>query len=526
MFQTKAMINLFLYGIPCFLALYVIITFFIHKLKNLPPTPFLCFPIIGHFYLLKKPLHRTLANLSEAYGPTFYLRLGPWSVVVVSSQSAARECLRQNDIFPDNPQILASKFIGPYNAKVFSALPYGQQWRTLRRILMSDLIYSGCPHLFLTARQEEMKSLIRRLYRQSIQSSDDRGNNNVSNGGVVEVKGVFYELTYMIIMRVVVGEEWCNGENGKRLERVLKEMVKVGKSTNVVANYVPILSKFGQERYLRKKFVRLHGELDRILQDLIDEQRSKLMNNEYEKDSRETSNCNKTLIQVMLSLQLKDPVLYSDRIIKDFVLVLLVTGPDACSTTIEWVLSLLLNNQRVLHKAQAEIDNQVGPNRLIDEPDRLPYLECIIKETLRMYPASPLLVPHEATKGCIVEGRFRVPPGTLLFINMWAIHNNPEYWDEPRKFKPERFEEGSQENMAGYKFMDFWSRNSQSSVDIMAIRSVGLIIGSLIQCFELETNGEKMVDMEEGVLLTTTKVKPLEATLRPRPTMLNLLSHI
>ena len=74
-------------------------------------------------------------------------------------------------------------------------------------------------------------------------------------------------------------------------------------------------------------------------------------------------------------------------------------GTDTTTATTEWAVSLLMNNLKVLKKAQMEIDNQLGPNHLIQESDlnQLSYLDCIIKETLRMYLAGPI-VPHESSK--------------------------------------------------------------------------------------------------------------------------------
>ena len=120
--------------------------------------------------------------------------------------------------------------------------------------------------------------------------------------------------------------------------------------------------------------------------------------------------------------------------------VILIGGTDTSAMTIEWALSVLLNNPTVLQKAQAEIDDQVGQDRLISESDLvdLPYLHCIINETLRMYPPAPL-TPHESAKDSIVEG-YHVPHGTILFVNLWAIQNDPKVWDEPRQFRPERFD--------------------------------------------------------------------------------------
>lgn len=195
--------------------------------------------------------------------------------------------------------------------------------------------------------------------------------------------------------------------------------------------------------------------------------------------------------------------------------------------TIEWAMSLLLNNPDILEKARSEIDNQIGFDRFVDELDltKLPYLRCIILETLRLYPAGPFLMPHESSEECTVGG-FRIPRGTMLLANIWAIQNDPKIWENPRKFKPERFEgiEGTRDH--GFKFMPFGSGRRSCPGEALSMRIVGLTLGSLIQCFEWERVGEKMEDMAEASGLVLAKVQPLQAKCRPRPAMLKLLSQI
>lgn len=103
-------------------------------------------------------------------------------------------------------------------------------------------------------------------------------------------------------------------------------------------------------------------------------------------------------------------------------------------------MTLLLNNPTVLKNAQAEIQSHVGDERLINDKDlaNLPYISCIIKETLRLYPAVPFLMPHESSQDTVVGG-FNVPRGTMLLINAWAIQNDPSVWNDPHVFRPERF---------------------------------------------------------------------------------------
>ncbi|KAI3802427.1 hypothetical protein L1987_30559 [Smallanthus sonchifolius] len=114
--------------IPVMLLVISIITdYFLHKLQNLPPRPWLPpLPVIGHLYLLKKPLHRTLAKLSAKNGPVQLLQSGSRPVLVISSPSSAEECLSKNDIvFANRPRLLAGKYLG-YNYTSLSSYYYSR----------------------------------------------------------------------------------------------------------------------------------------------------------------------------------------------------------------------------------------------------------------------------------------------------------------------------------------------------------------------------------------------------------------
>ncbi|KAL7617485.1 hypothetical protein Lser_V15G00883 [Lactuca serriola] len=188
-------------------------------------------------------------------------------------------------------------------------------------------------------------------------------------------------------------------------------------------------------------------------------------------------------------------------------------------------MSLLLNNPSVLKKAHDEIDNHVGQDRCVEESDmvNLPYLASIIKETLRMYPAGPLL-PHESSKDCMVSG-YHVPRGTMLLVNAWGIQNDPHIWGDPETFRPERFE-GVEVYGDGFKLLPFGFGRRSCPGENMAMRMVGLALGSLIQCFEWGRTSEVEVDMNGGTGLTLAKTIHLVAMCQPRPIMLNLLSQL
>lgn len=204
---------------------------------------------------------------------------------------------------------------------------------------------------------------------------------------------------------------------------------------------------------------------------------------------------------------------------------MLAAGTDTSANTLEWTLSLLLNHPEALKKARSEIDQVVGHGRLVAESDlpNLPYLHCIIYESLRMKPAGPLLVPHESSEECQVGG-YRVPRGTMLLINLYAIQNNSKYWPDAARFFPERFE-GQEGPRDGYRMIPFGSGRRGCPGENLALRMVGLTLGTLIQCFEWEHASDGPVDMTEGTGLTMPKARPLLAKCRTRAAVVDLVSQ-
>ncbi|MFS7951687.1 putative isoflavone 2'-hydroxylase [Helianthus anomalus] len=481
------------------LASYLLTTHFRRKSANLPPTVFPVLPIIGHLYLLKQPLYRTLSKISAKYGPVLLLRFGFRRVLLISSPSAAEECFTKNDIiFANRPHMLFGKIVGNnYTTLIWSS--YGENWRNLRRIASLEILSTRCLNEFHDIRVDEGRLLI------------------------LNMKTVFYELTLNVMMRMISGKRYFGGdiaakeEEGARFREIMDETSLLAGAANI-ADYLPILSWFGK-RGLEKRLVALQEKRDRFFQGLIEQLRSS-------KGETKKTRKKKTMIEVLLSLQESDPEYYTDQMIGSFVMVLLVAGTETSSGTMEWSLSLLLNHPQILRKAQIEIDRKIGKDRLIDELDvvDLPYLCWIINETFRLYPTAPLLLPHESSQDCIIEG-YNVPRGTMLLVNQWAIHHDPNVWIEPKRFNPERFEglEGSRD---GFKLMPFGSGRRGCPGEGLAVRMLGLTLGLLIQCFDWERLSDKTNNMTEGPGATMPKAEPLVAKCKPRLEMQEVLSQL
>ncbi|KAF3440212.1 hypothetical protein FNV43_RR18495 [Rhamnella rubrinervis] len=469
--------------------------------KNLPPGP-PSLPVIGHLHLLKQPVHRTLHRLSQKYGPIFSLRFGSRRVVIISSPSAVEECFTKNDVVLANrPRLLMGKFVG-YNYTTVVVSPHGDHWRNLRRIGSIEILSSSRLKMFLGIRRDEINRLLHKLSHNSLQGF-----------AKVELKSMLSELTFNNIMRMVAGkryygEDVSDGEEARQFREVIGEVFEYGGASNP-EDFLPILNWIG--RGFEKKLHKLGEMTDLLLQNLVEEHRR-------EKGS------NNSMIDHLLSLQASQPEYYTDQIIKGFVLIMLLAGTDTAAVTLEWAMANLLNHPHILSKARAELDEHVGQQRLVDESDlsRLPYLQNIISETLRLFPAAPLLVPHFSSEDCTIGG-YDMPRDTILLVNAWALHRDPKLWDDPESFKPERFQAGEVE--AHSKFIPFGIGRRACPGIGLAQRVVGMALGSLIQCFEWERVSEEEVDLSEGTGLTMPKSVPLEAMCKARVVMKVILSE-
>ncbi|KAI3836992.1 hypothetical protein MKW98_005325, partial [Papaver atlanticum] len=208
---------------------------------------------------------------------------------------------------------------------------------------------------------------------------------------------------------------------------------------------------------------------------------------------------------------------------------MITAASDTTSLTLTWALALLITNPTVLRKAQDELDTKVGKDRNVEEHDinDLVYLQAIVKETLRMYAAAPLDVPHEAIVDCNIGG-YEVRAGTRLVVNLWKLHRDPRVWSNPSEFKPERFlpqlDGGSGGEAANldfrghsFEYLPFSSGRRMCPGIEFALQTVHMALARLLHEFDFDNDSVGLViDMTEGSGLTMPKLTPLEIYLRPR----------
>ncbi|KAF3628435.1 putative sister chromatid cohesion protein PDS5-like [Capsicum annuum] len=225
---------------------------------NLPPSPLLKLPIIGHLYLLKPPLYLTLAKLSTKYGHVFSLHSGTRLVVVVSSPSAAEECFTKNDIvFANRPRLMINKYLG-YNSTTVGDFPYGDHWRNLLRLCALEILSTNRLNNFQPIRQHETNLLVHRAFHNS-------GDNF---GTPVDLKSKLFQLSYNIIMRMIAGKRYYgeeeDNEEAKHFQEIIDEITLFAGTSNPVDFMPAIFCWFF--RSMEKDLARLGQKIDSFLQ--------------------------------------------------------------------------------------------------------------------------------------------------------------------------------------------------------------------------------------------------------------------
>ncbi|KAI3762688.1 hypothetical protein L1987_53128 [Smallanthus sonchifolius] len=470
--------------------------------SNLPPSP-PSLPILGHLHLLKQPHHETLLPLSRNLGPVIMLRFGVRMAVVVTSPSAVEECFtKTNDIALANRPLTPSNKYLNYNFTTMGAAPYGDLWRAQHRVAASELLSATRLDATTHLRDLEVKLMCTR---------------NILNDGSwhqVDLKAWFCGLLNNITTTEIMGERYYGDEmniGDRKQALVFRDMMgELFKllHTPSIGDFLPLLGWLGVVGH-EKKMIALMKRVDKFLEEVIAKR-------------RRVGSCESgIMVDKLLDLQQQEPELFTDQIIKGLILIMLIAGTETPYLTLEWTMSLLLNNPNAMEKIKNEIDTHVGSDRLLQESDldELSYLQSIINESLRLYPTLPLLLPREASEDIKIGG-YSVPRGTMLMVNAWAIQRDPVLWDEPDKFMPERFDRRCEDK---YKMLAFSVGRRGCPGTNLGYRILGLALGTLIQAFQWEKIGVEEVDMTAFYGLSMAKLKSLQALCKPRS---NMIKHI
>ncbi|CAA3016099.1 Cytochrome P450 CYP2 subfamily [Olea europaea subsp. europaea] len=262
-----------------------------------------------------------------------------------------------------------------------------------------------------------------------------------------------------------------------------------------VSDYLPSFSWVDKLSGMATRLKKTFQNLDSFYQELIDE---------HLKPSRSKST-NKDILDLLIQLKEQQSCAVELTLdhIKAVLMNIFIAGTDTSAATIIWAMTSLIKNPNAMKNVQAEIRYQVGNKGRVDKDDleKLPYLKAVIKESFRLYPPVPLLVPRETMKSCIIEG-YEIQPRTLVYINAWGIARDPEYWENPMEFWPERFLNSAVDNKGqDFGLIPFGSGRRNCPGMSLGLVTVELALADLLYSFDWELpSGMKAEDIDSDVL--------------------------
>ncbi|KAH6791440.1 hypothetical protein C2S51_006446 [Perilla frutescens var. frutescens] len=477
-------------------------------------------PIIGHLHLFagKQLLHKTLAAMADKYGPVFTVKLGSQENMVVSSWETAKECFTTLDkVFADRPNLTATRLLG-FDGAMFGLAPYGPYWRQMRKIATLELLSHRRIDLMSHIRASELQTSLKKLYDLW-----------VVDGSRVRVRTVdmkvwFDDLTMNTFVRMVGGER-KDGDSERRGEvRELMRDYFHCFGVFVLSDAIPLLAWLdlqGHERSMKRKA----KAVDDLVGEWLAEHKEKRETTKYKStvvddDEEEEEDFMDAMLTVMEDADF--PQFEADTITKATCLNMVLAGSDATMVTLTWALSLLLNNPHTLKKAREEVDAHISKDRHVNDSDikNLVYLEAVVKETLRLYPATPMIGLHSSSEDCTLSTGHHIPSGTRLLVNIWKIQRDEKLWEEPLEFRPERFLTSHKDlDMRGghnFEFTPFGSGRRSCPGSSLALQIVHSTLASLLHCYEFSRASDAEIDMSESYGLINLKATPLEVYITPR----------
>ncbi|KAD6119239.1 hypothetical protein E3N88_10510 [Mikania micrantha] len=472
-------------AISVFFLLNKVKRFHVKALHPLPPGP-PGLPVIGNLHQLDMTsnLSDHLWRLSLHYGPLMSLRLGHVQTVIISSAEMAKQVLKNNDlIFCSRPVSTGQQKLS-YGSKDIALSPYSEYWRDMRKTCTLHLFSTKQVNAFRPVREEEVFDMI------------DSIKTRFANKHVVNLSELLMILTSNMISRMAFGKRSSDYNDEKQMTGVhgllLQCEAMLGcflyRDHFLFMGWLDILN--GSMARLEKNF----KDVDEFFQKLIDEHVNSNKPNDMQED----------MVDILLKLKQESDstVELTYDHIKAVLMNIFLGGTETSATTVAWVMTSLIKNPKCLNKVKQEVRNAIGNKGRVHEDDlyKLKYLKAVIKESYRLHPVAPLLLPRESRDRCVLGG-YEIPKKTLIHVNAFAIGRDPECWEKPEVFDPERFM-GSSIDYKGtdYELIPFGSGRRGCPGMSLGATTVELALSNLVYSFDWE--------LPEGISDIDTLTRP------------------
>ncbi|XP_028298244.1 cytochrome P450 17A2 [Gouania willdenowi] len=464
--------------------------------SSVPSLPRL--PVIGSLPWLRGglPPHLLFSRLTYRYGPLFSLYLGPHFTLVVNDHRQAREVLLQRGRdFAGRPSMVTTDLL-TRGGKDIAFADFSPLWKIHRRLVHNSLTLFGEGS---TRLQDIVLSAVDSLCAELLERS---------GRGLDPAPAVIRAVTN-VVCTLVFSSFYCHGD--AELHEVIHyndgivQTIARGGAVDVFP-WMKVFPNASLNKLRECVAIR-----DRLLTRKLEEHKAALSDG----DPRD-------LLDALLKGKAGSGRSHGEQITDDHVLMTAAeafgAGVETTSTTLLWILAYLLHHPQVQERVQAELEEQVGRERAVSVSDRgrLPYLDCVINEGMRIRPVSPVLIPHTAIVDSSIGGH-NVRRGTRVLVNMWSINHDPQLWDKPDLFNPDRFLGNQGQRVTPSCFLPFGAGPRVCVGESLARLELHLFLSNLLQRMSfMVPDGASPPDLQGrlGVVLQPLpyKVKVLSRT--------------
>ncbi|XP_010257993.1 PREDICTED: cytochrome P450 78A5 [Nelumbo nucifera] len=458
------------------------------------------FPLLGLLFAFTgSAAHRVLAKLAQCFNakPLMAFSVGITRFIISSHPETAKEILNSS-AFADRPVKESAYELLFHRAMGFA--PFGEYWRNLRRI--------SSIHLFSPKRIAGFGSFRREIGLKMV----DKIRASMVMKGKVEVKKVLRFGSLNNVMMSVFGRsyDFSEGGDGSELEGLVSEGYELLGIFNW-SDHFPVLGWLDLQG-VRRRCRKLVAKVNVFVKNIIDEHRKRRVDGVVDDESASD------FVDILLDLEKEDRLSDSDMIAVLWEMIF--RGTDTVAILLEWILARMVLHPDIQAKAQSEIDSVVGSTRSVSDSDlpNLPYLQSIVKESLRVHPPGPLLSWARLAVHDVHIGENFIPAGTTAMVNMWAITHDEGIWSEPTEFKPERFMKEEVSIMGSdLRLAPFGSGRRVCPGKAMGLATVQLWLAQLLQSFKWVPS-DNGVDLSECLKLSLEMKNPLTCEAVPRVT--------
>ncbi|KAM3295373.1 hypothetical protein ACQJBY_037944 [Aegilops geniculata] len=473
------------------------------------PSPPNKLPFIGHLHLVGPDPHASLAALAAKHGDggLMLLRLGQTRALVVSSPRAAEAVLRTHDhVFASRPPNALADALLDGGADVAFA-PYGEFWRQARRLVTTHLLSARKVHSLRRGREEEARLVMAKIQKAA------------AAGALVDMTKLLGAFTNDIACRAVSGKFFREEGRNELFREAIDGNVAAFGGFNLL-DYFPGLAKVGMlARLLFAKTDRLKRRWDELLDKIIDDHVSKKAPPQQHDEHDQQEDQEADFVDVLLSLQ--EEYSLTRQHIKAILMDMFVAGTDTSYIVLECAMGELMRKPNLMTKLQAEVREKTPKGQeMVTEDDlgSMAYLKAIMKETLRLHPPVPLLLPHLSMAECDIDG-YKVPAETRVIVNAWALGRDPGSWEAADEFMPERFVDVVSPDFKGrdFQFLPFGAGRRICPGINFGMASVEIMLANLVYCYDWELpDGMRQEDLDMTGVFGMTMHRKEKLFLVPR----------